>query len=158
MATIEKRSNGNWRVRIRRVGFPNINQTFTTRSDAEAWAKKKEAILKDYKKGKLTNPDSNLLTLKSLLERYSEKVSPTKRSHVQEKSRIRVISRHSVVNMPVSSLNKQLFELYRDERLQEVSGKTVREELILIQHCIQLAITKWGVDLVGNPVFLVKKP
>ena len=38
MATFRKRS-GAWQVRLQRKGFPEVTKTFTTRSEATAWAR-----------------------------------------------------------------------------------------------------------------------
>ena len=49
---------------------------------------------------------------------------------------------------------------YREERLGQVSPKTVREELSLLQRVFNVCLKDWGISLPGNtnPVDLVRKP
>jgi hypothetical protein len=49
---------------------------------------------------------------------------------------------------------------YREERLGQVSPKTVREELSLVQRVFNVCLKDWGISLPGNanPVDLVRKP
>ena len=48
---------------------------------------------------------------------------------------------------------------YRDTRLLAVSPSSVRRELAIIQHCLEVARKEWGVTMPGgNPMALVTKP
>ncbi len=38
MAAFRKRSNG-WQARVRRQGYPEVNKSFSTRKEAESWAR-----------------------------------------------------------------------------------------------------------------------
>lgn len=43
MATIEKRGSGQYRVKMRRAGYPTQTVTFESYAEAEAWAVETEA-------------------------------------------------------------------------------------------------------------------
>jgi hypothetical protein len=47
---------------------------------------------------------------------------------------------------------------YRDDRLAIVKGDTVRRELALLRHCLELAHKEWGIALMLNPVRQIKLP
>jgi hypothetical protein len=45
MATIDKRSNGRWGVRIRNRRAPALFKTFTRKADAMKWARDTEILI-----------------------------------------------------------------------------------------------------------------
>ena len=45
MATIDKRSNGRWRVRIRNRRAPALSKTFTRKADAIKWVRETEILI-----------------------------------------------------------------------------------------------------------------
>ncbi len=47
---------------------------------------------------------------------------------------------------------------YRNQRLKEVSGSTVKKELSLISDVFETAIKEWDMSINGNPVRLITKP
>ncbi|MGH1573538.1 tyrosine-type recombinase/integrase [Methylobacterium sp. P31] len=47
---------------------------------------------------------------------------------------------------------------YRDERLNSVSGETVRRELTVLRHCIEIGRKEWGAPFAGNPVRQITLP
>ena len=79
MASIEKRS-GNWRAKVRQSGSPSLNKTFTKKSDAVRWAAEAERAIR------MGIHASKDCILRELLTRYSEEVTPTKKSADREKS------------------------------------------------------------------------
>ena len=71
MATIDKRSNGRWRVRIRNRRAPALSKTFTRKIDAIKWARNTEILIEQ---GHFTQSDIKLVTLKDILERYRKEI------------------------------------------------------------------------------------
>ncbi len=64
MASFRKRSNG-WQARIRRKGYPDLTKTFSTRSEANAWARQVES---DIDKGSfVSRVEAENTTLSELL-------------------------------------------------------------------------------------------
>jgi integrase len=93
-----------------------------------------------------------------LLERYAETVTPKKRGAAQEHYKLRVIFNHPVADLSLDRLTAVEIAKYRDDRLAQVAGDTVRRELALVQHCLELARREWGLGLLLNPVRQIKLP
>lgn len=62
--------------------------------------------------------------------------------------------------LPLSSLTRADIANYRDARLRQVKGTTVRKEIELISRVVQLARREWGIHLAENPASdqLVTRP
>jgi integrase len=93
-----------------------------------------------------------------LLQRYVETVTPTKRGAAQERYKVRLILNHAIADLSLDRLTAMELAKFRDERLQQVAGDTVRREMALIQHCLELARKEWGVGPLLNPVRQIKLP
>ena len=46
----------------------------------------------------------------------------------------------------------------RDTRLQQVSTRTVSNELILLSHLFTIARKEWGMEMLANSVNLIRHP
>ena len=67
-----------------------------------------------------------------------------------------------LINDPVSSLNVDKLSsakvaAFRDKRLKD-GVRATHYDLILIRHCLKIAINEWGLMLAYNPVDKVKMP
>jgi integrase len=156
MATITKRGK-RWYAQIRRKGFPSDGRTFDTHADAKAWAAIQE--------GKVESGDVSLhlkslrdISLGDVIRRYLVEVTPTKRSFETEDSRLRKILRDPVAEIPLSVLGSIQLADYRNRRMVTVKAGTIRRELSLIHHALDIARKEWGYRLVGNPVADVRLP
>jgi integrase len=154
MASIRKRG-AKWQVQVRRDGAAPISRTFSTKRDAEAWARSTET---DIERGDVPKRRAKLPTLLDLLIRYREQVTPTKRSLKVERCRIDKLCRNPLVRTPVDKLLPASIAAYRDARLKDVSGETVRQDLVLIRQVIEVARREWGCSLPVNPVDGIRKP
>ncbi len=155
MATIRRRKS-RWQVQIRRQGH-QLSRTFRPRADAELWARQLEA---DLDRGGLPTDSRKLRvhTLGDLLKRYEAEVVPRKRSADREVYMLRVILRHPVARVPLHLLTTTEIAKYRDHRLALVKSDSVRRELAVVRHCIEVARNEWGFGLPLNPVQQVKMP
>src|SRR4029077_15928561 len=156
MATIRRRGT-TWQVQVRRQGHATLSRTFRLKADAKQWARQKEA---EIDRGELP-VDTRVLrahTLGALLERYAATVVPRKRSADRELYMLRVVLRHSLSLLSLARLTPTEVAKYRDERLALVSGATVRRELAIVRHCLQVARAEWGFVLPTNPVDNIKLP
>jgi integrase len=156
VATIRRRGT-TWQVQIRRHGYAPLSRTFRLKSDAELWVRQKEAQLD---RGELP-VDTRVLrsnTLVDLLERYAATIVPRKRSGDRERYMLRVVLRHPMARLSLHRLNAAEVARYRDDRLAVVSGDTVRRELAIVRHCLEVARSEWGFSLPVNPVRQVKLP
>ena len=105
--------------------------------------------------------DSRMLrshTLADLLKRYAAEVVPRKRSADREVYMLRVILRHPIARVSLHGLTATEIAKYRDHRLSLVKGDTVRRELAIVRHCLEVAGNEWGFVLPLNPVRQVKMP
>lgn len=156
MATIRK-LRGRWQAQVRRRGLAPRARSFDTKADAERWARQLEAqvdrsgLLPDTRPAETT-------TLKQVLTRYADSVSPTKRSSVSEVARINALLRRDIVHRTLAMLTSSDLATYRDERLKVVSPATVIRELNTISHALDTARRDWGIHLADNPVKLVRRP
>ena len=156
MATIRRRG-ATWQVQIRRHGHAPLSRTFRLKSDAELWARQKEAQLD---RGELPVDIRALRshTLAHLLERYAATIVPRKRSADRERYMLRVVLRHPMARLSLHRLTPAEVARYRDDRLVAVSGDTVRRELAIVRHCLEVARSEWGFVMSVNPVRQVKLP
>jgi len=157
MATIRKRGPYQWEVRIRKKGYPVQCKTFETKVNAEAWA---STIESEMARGVFRSYyEADRLTLAELLEKYAQEITPQKKGAVQEISKLKVISRHSLAKYIISNIGGKELAEYRDARLKKVSPKTVRDDLVLLGHLFKVAMQDWGIELPhGNPIDTVRKP
>jgi integrase len=71
---------------------------------------------------------------------------------------LRVVLRHPLSRLSLHRLTPAEIAKYRDERLETVTGSSVRRELAVVRHCLQVARSEWGLGLPPNPVDQVKLP
>jgi integrase len=156
MATIRKRGTS-WHVQIRHAGQPSLTRSFKKRPDAVAWGRQTEAEID--RRG--LHPDRSVLeqqTVGELLIRYRDTVTIHKRSAASEQSLIGYLLKQKVTDYALAHATPDTFRQFRDTRLREVSGGTVRRQLALLQHVFNVAIKEWGYPIYINPVASITKP
>lgn len=156
MASITQRSTGRWQVRIRRRGLPVLAKDFLTKAAAEAWARKTESDLE--RRRFIDSTEAEQTTLNTVLIKYQAELIPYMKSQKQEKSKCRIVGRR-LGGEKLINLTTKLLADYKAERLEEVSGKTVREELLLLQRVLNYAMKDLGIPLPnGNVASMIRKP
>ena len=142
MASIRRRG-AVWQVQVRRQGSRPFTRTFHLKADADLWARQREA---EIDRGELPVDHRALrsITLARLLERYRDTVTPRKRGAPQERYKLRVLLAHPISQLSLERLTATEIAAYRDQRLSVVSGGTVRRELAVLQHCLEVARNEWG--------------
>ncbi|WEK50889.1 MAG: hypothetical protein P0Y66_02055 [Candidatus Kaistia colombiensis] len=156
MATIRKRGAA-WQAQVRRQGYPLLTKSFPSHADAQAWARDQERSI-DRAELPTNQAELKTVTLRDLLDRYEREITPTKRGADRECSKLSVLKRHSLASATLNRLSGAMVASYRDDRLQEVSGGTVRRELAILRHCFEVARKEWGFRLIGNPVRDINLP
>ncbi|MBL45732.1 MAG: integrase [Sphingomonadaceae bacterium] len=156
MATISKR-NSKWFVQIRRKGFAARYRTFETKTEATAWARHEEnqIDLGLHHEGRKAD---KRLTVRAMLERYKQEVTPQKRGSEPEAARISKMQREPMADMTVIQLSPSAVADYREKRLAEVKPATVRRELSILRHAIDRARKEWGANVARNPVRQIEMP
>lgn len=99
------------------------------------------------------------------LRKYCKTISILKKGYVAEKYRIEQLCRSFLGELPVKKVGSVEIATYRDQRLQELNGKTlktispatVRLEMSLLSNFFDIARIEWGIAT-ENPVANVRKP
>jgi integrase len=154
MASFRQR-NGRWQARVRRQGHPDEVRTFTSRHDAEKWARSVET---EIDRGSyLSTAEAQKYTFADLIDRYLREVLRGNRHEKLHAYRFRAMARSSLGRLNVVSMTPAAVAKYRDDRLCVVSAGAVIRELACISSIINHARKEWGIS-VANPVQLVRKP
>lgn len=156
MATIRKK-NDKWHVQVRRKGYPAVSRSFQLKDWAIRWAQETE---RNISKGLILPSISDLkgYLLRDLLERYLREITPTKRGVESEKYRLQQFLRDPISSLSLNLLSPMVLAAYRDRRLTEVSSASVRRELNIIRHCLEIAQKEWGIPIPNNPVKGLRLP
>jgi integrase len=156
MATIRNR-NGKWQAQVRIKGHAARTKSFTSKRDAERWARQTEAELE----ASALRVDHRVLdrtTVRDVLDRYRREVTVRKRGAASENKRLDLLLRQPWAARPLSKITPQTFSRYRDERLRAVSAGTVIRDLGLLRAIFEVARLEWDIPLADNPVARVRKP
>lgn len=157
MASIRKKGEYQWHCQVRRKGYPTQTRTFETRAEAENWALVVESEM--VRGTFVSRASAERATLRDLITRYMDEVSPTHRGHEAEVVRLRAMARHMICGKAVANLAPADFARYRDQRLKAVAPATVVRELGIFRHVLEHAKKEWGVrGAEENPVSLIRRP
>ena len=153
MATFRKR-NGKWQAIIRHKEIGTKSCSFITKANAHRWVKEQNEIIETGFYGRL---DPSQITLGDLLAKYSEKITPAKRSAETEQRRLRRLIRDPLSSLTIDKITSSIIASFRDKRLQD-GTRACQYDLVLIRHCFKIAINEWGLMLSVNPLDKVKMP
>jgi hypothetical protein len=136
-STIRKRGQS-WQVQVRKNAHSPISRTFKLKADAECWARQIETDIEraplGFDRGKL-----RALTLGDLVRRYRDQITPRKRGAQTERYRLASLLRHKLASLTLERLTPGPIVAYREERLTVVGPQSVRPELNLIRHILNIA-------------------
>jgi len=158
MANIRKRGK-KYQVQI----FKTINnnriresKTFSTKSEAQAWATMREAELMDSdRKGLIVG---NKHTLYDALVKYRDEVASKKKSVKWLTLKINnFIDTLPFVGDLITNIKPVQYAEFRDYRLKDVKSSTVIKELGILSVVYSKAIKEWGWCSV-NPISNIEKP
>lgn len=161
MAYIRKRLDS-WEVSINKKGFPRRSRTFTTKADAEKWARQVEG---EMDLGHfVSRKEAENTTLEEALERYEREHNPKKVR--QYTSLVNHWKRSSLAKCSLASIQGKDIAEYRDKRLHgnkekgipPVGSQTVLHEIGLLSRLYTTAIKEWGMGGLINPVSQIRKP
>jgi len=156
MATYRKRGS-RWQAQVRRKGAQTLTRSFSTKADAQAWARQVET--EADRRGLPANRKAlDNLTVGDIVTRYRDTITPTKKGAVREEMAIRVLLKHEIAKLPLSVLTVGKVAAHRDLRLKTVKPSSINRELALYRHAFEVARRVWDVPLFENPFALVTKP
>ena len=153
MATFRKR-NGKWQAIVRQKNIGTVSRSFTRKTQAIKWAIEQEERIEMGVYGSI---DPTGVTLGELLQRYREEITPAKRGAETEQRRLKRLIDDPISNLSINQLTSRVLASFRDRRLLD-GQRTCQYDLILIRHCLKVAISEWGLMLSVNPVDQIKKP
>jgi integrase len=158
MATLVKTDAGTWKAIIRKQGWPITSKTFRTKRDATDWARSTEDEM--VRGVYISRAGAERLTVKEALQRYLKEVTPTKKPTTQRSEKITAEHLAGFLGKySMAALSSDLVASYRDHRIAAgKSNNTVRIELALLSNLFTIAIQEWGLGLIHNPVFAIRKP
>ena len=131
------------------------SKTLPTMREVKAWAARRETELRDDSHKK----PAEKTTLKQVLERYRDEVSPTKRGERWEFVRINAMIKHASlpINKPMTHCTPDAIGQWRDARLQVVSAGSVLRDIGLLSAVLETARREWRI-IESNPLKDVRKP
>jgi integrase len=165
MATIQKRSNGTYRVQVRKLGA-YISGTFDTEEEAQLWGVTTEARLAaglDARGAVVTLSTP----VRQIIHKYVREISPTKKGYITEKQCLSaLVERYSVFDKPVCQFtSKDLEAVFASRAAGNVERKwkackpgTIIRELGALSAVFAHAIKKWNAPWDQNPVHAVSRP
>lgn len=154
MASIRRRGDS-YQARVIRQGFPPETKTFTTKADAERWAREIESAMDSHRH--VNSRPAETTTLGDLLRRYRESVTPMKRGAFDETIRLQALERRKMSRLSVANVTPEVVAAFRDERLRECSASTVIRDLAVLSSIFNHARREWRFGI-ENPVGLVRRP
>jgi len=157
MASIRRRG-ARFQARISRKGHPSLARSFSSRQDAQAWARKTESeIERQVWIGHETERDC--LTLHTALERYKGEITPGKKGASQERYRIGQLQRAAIASVLLVRVRGTDVAKLRDAMLSDgYAPASVCLALALLSHVFTTARQEWGYEKLPNPVAAVRKP
>jgi integrase len=156
MASVRKKGDHQWHVQVRRKGYPPQTRTFTTRADAERWAKIVES---EIERGVfVSRTESEATLLRDVIKRYETEILPTKRGQAADRSRLKTLEA-ALGAYRLAALTSTHVARFRDARLSVVGSQSVIHEISLLSRVLKAATLDWGIALPGGlPTAQVRKP
>ena len=157
MATYRKLPSGKWQVQIRSKNTAPLSKTFSSKLEAEKWARLTESQID---MGTFVDrSELDTTTFGDLIDRYLIEVTPLKKSKDVEKRRLKALKKQ-IGFMRLSAIQNKDIAAYRDKRLKvdECSGSTVIKDINSISHIFNVAIKDWGYPIAINPAQMIRKP
>lgn len=157
MATIRKRGDYQWQVHVRRRGYPDQFNTFTTRKEAEAWA---ATIESEMARGIFyCRREAESTTLAEALDRFWTEVASKRRYPEKEAHFIRSWKARPIARRFLASIRGADLAQHRDERRQQGRAEnTIRIELSYLSQVFETARKEWGMESLPNPVRNIRMP
>ena len=153
MATYRKLSS-KWQAIVRHKEIGTTSRSFHTK---QAAIRRVISVEEQLEAGTLGTLRPIHITLGGLLERYSSEVTPVKGGATTDLRRLQRLIRDPLSSLSASQLISQAVAAFRDRRL--LDGRRIcHYGLILIRHCLKIAMSGWGLMLSSNPVDRLKMP
>ncbi len=155
MPTVRKRGDLQFQAIVKRQGIGFASKTFTTKKDAEKWAKITEAEM--LRGAYISRRDAEKITLAECIERYKKDVLPGLKGVGHEYILARLAEAFGKLSL--AHITPAKVAAHRDARLRAGrSPSTVKKELAKLSVIYKLAGQEWGIGGLENPVSNVARP
>ena len=156
MASIVRRGERQWQVRIRRKSV-RAGATFETKARALVWARQVESEIDAgrFLAGRL---EAERTTLHAALSRYLLEIVPRKKGLRQNAGIVRAWQGSPLAQKTLANIRSSDIAAWRDLKLQHVGPQTVLHHLNLLSHLFRVAAADWGFETLANPVARINKP
>jgi integrase len=104
-------------------------------------------------------PDRKMLdaiSLGDLVKRYRDEVVSAKKSRDVETIVLNAFLRHPICRKPLSRIIPADFASYRDQRLRDITPKSLSRQLSPVHNMFEVARDEWGLPIRENPLDKVK--
>ena len=150
MATIRKRF-GKWQVQIRRHNYPQIIKSFKEKSTASKYAREIELKMDKQQFEDYSNAAST--TLKDILTRYRDEITPKKKGAQWETYKLNLLIRHKISSLSLLHLNPTALCALKNELSINRKPGTVKHYFNFINNAWNTAERVWGINLPPkNPI------
>jgi integrase len=160
VATIRKRDTQKgvvWTAEIKRRGQPRESKTFSRRTDATTWARRRETEISENR----ANPGAiaRRHTVANLLRRYRDEVLPHKRASTSfTQSRQLIWWEGQIGHMFLADVLPATVSASMEKLRQAGKANATRVRyLAVLSHAFNTAVKDWGMCL-SNPCEKVRKP
>ncbi len=150
MPTYTRRGN-KWRVQVRVLGNQK-SASFPTKTEARVWA---ERVEDEMRRG--VSASAGTATLGDVMERFAREISPEREGARWEILRLKRMGRDKVARVRLDRLQPANIADWRDRRLTEVQGSSVRREMNLLRSVLEQCRREWRL-IPSNPIDDVRKP
>ena len=139
-----------YQAQVRRVGFKTLIKSFSTRSDAQKWARTMES---SFDKGISTDfSEASRVMIGELLKRYlKENKHRHKKGWRMEEYRVGSILKDPIADVNLLSFGSKDIAQFRDRRLEIVRPSTFNKDLSFLNVALDVAINDWGYSIPFNP-------
>lgn len=144
MASISKLPSGKFRAQVEKKG-QRMSKAFPTRSEAKAWGARQEYLVEH------AGEVNSRMSFGDLLDKYGREVSALKRGSRVEIVRIERLKRDKIASVALGDLSQTDFADWRDRRLMQIKGASVRRELEQLSSALKKARTEWWL-MSSNPL------
>jgi integrase len=150
MATIRKRFS-KWQVQIRRNNYPQIIKSFKEKSTATKYAREIELKMDKQQFEDYSNAAGT--TLRDILTRYRDEITPKKKGAKWETYKLNLLIRHKISSLSLLHLNPTvLYALKKELSINRKPG-TIKHYFSFINNAWNTAERVWGINLPPkNPI------
>lgn len=148
MGTIRKRANGRFQVVIRRLNYPPVSRTFTTRTEATRFERLVESQMDagTYLKGILKNH-----TVTSVIEAYISVVTPIKPIGNSTMSKLRTMA-SALGNVKIEDITVEMILAYAQERVEVVKPVTISKQMYTFAKAVDRICLINNITLNPHPI------